>query len=143
MFHFCSDAWPAVVPVKQMPLTAGLSIQAFKSHSTWRLVAWTAYAFFDDGGGGNPADADFDDMVVRITAVERAIGQVPIPGALILFASGLLGLTALGRRRMRPLSASGILTPATSAFDYPMQRRIGISENDPARVDTLSARVLH
>jgi len=32
-------------------------------------------------------------------------GQTPLPGALVLFGSGLLGLIALGRRRATPIEA--------------------------------------
>jgi hypothetical protein len=56
------------------------------------------YALFDDGGAG--PDADFDDMVVKITGVlTPGVGEVPIPGAALLFGSGLVGLTVLARRR--------------------------------------------
>jgi hypothetical protein len=61
------------------------------------------YAFFDDGGAG--PDADFDDMVVRITAFDLGRGgennPTPIPAALPLFATGLGALGLLARRRKR------------------------------------------
>lgn len=56
------------------------------------------YAFFEDGA----TDGDFDDMIVRITASvarDGAGNEVPLPPALVLFASALFGLTLLGRRR--------------------------------------------
>lgn len=63
------------------------------------------YAFFDDGGAG--PDADFDDMVVRITARDLGGGNAsttPLPAALPLFASGLGALGLLGWRRKRKRS---------------------------------------
>jgi hypothetical protein len=50
----------------------------------------TVYAFFGDGYG----DHDFDDMTI-------AISVVPIPPALLMFASGLAGLGLLARRHAR------------------------------------------
>ena len=61
-----------------------------------------AYAFFDDGGG-SPVDADFDDVIIRITAIAREGGPdtVPLPAALPLFASGLAGFGFFQWRRKR------------------------------------------
>ena len=56
------------------------------------LSSTVVYAFFDDGGGG--PDADYDDMVVRITATPR-------PAALPLFAGGLGFVGFLTRRKKR------------------------------------------
>lgn len=59
------------------------------------------YAFFGDGLG----DHDFDDMVVKIAAFSQPGGSstspVPLPPALVLFGSGLMGLVSLGRYRRR------------------------------------------
>lgn len=60
-------------------------------------VAW---AFFDDPGAG--PDRDFDDLVVRMTAVDAETNPAPIPGAIFLFGSvlaGGIGGTQLMRRR--------------------------------------------
>jgi len=48
-------------------------------------------ALFDDGGGG---DTDFDDLVVRIS-----ISQIPIPPAVWLLISAILGLVSFSRIR--------------------------------------------
>ena len=61
------------------------------------------YALFDDGGAG--PDADFDDIVVRITVSDLSRGgesiSNPIPAALPLFATGLGVIGLLARRRKR------------------------------------------
>jgi hypothetical protein len=65
-----------------------------------------AYAFFDDGGG-TPVDADFDDVIIRITATSRDAPELtPLPAALPLFASGLAGLGLLRWRRKRKAAIS-------------------------------------
>lgn len=56
---------------------------------TGSLILW-----LDDSGNSN--DRDFSDMGIRITAITA----VPIPAALWLFLSGLIGIgAAIGRRR--------------------------------------------
>ena len=61
------------------------------------------YALFDDGGAG--PDADFNYIVVRITASDFGRGgesiSNPIPAALPLFATGLGVIGLLARRRKR------------------------------------------
>lgn len=68
-----------------------------------------AYAFFDDGGG-SPIDADFDDVILRITAVFRGgeTTPTPLPGALPLLASGLGAFGYFGWRRKRKIAKAGI-----------------------------------
>ena len=55
--------------------------------STWKnsLIVW-----LDDSGAG--PDRDYDDFVVRIS-------EVPLPPALLLFGSALVGMNWLRRRR--------------------------------------------
>ena len=59
------------------------------------------YAFFGDGLG----DHDFDDMIIKILAYSQPGGSgnspVPLPPALVLFGSGLVGLMSLKRYRRR------------------------------------------
>jgi len=66
------------------------------------------YAFFDDGGAG--PDADFDDMVVRITAFDLGRGgennPTPIPAGLPLFLTGLGASGLVGWRRKRKAAAT-------------------------------------
>ncbi|HOD35388.1 MAG TPA: VPLPA-CTERM sorting domain-containing protein [Syntrophales bacterium] len=50
------------------------------------------YLFLDDGGAG--PDDDHDDFLVRVTATPA----VPIPAAVWLLGSGLIGLVAVRRR---------------------------------------------
>ena len=59
----------------------------------------------DDGIGGSPMDngpfegfnANFDITSITITSVE--VGAVPVPAAVWLFGSGLIGLAGVARRR--------------------------------------------
>jgi hypothetical protein len=58
------------------------------------------YLMFGDGWGDN----DFDDMVVRVDATAASVvvfppSQVPVPAAIWLFGTALVGLVGLGRRR--------------------------------------------
>lgn len=62
----------------------------------------TVYAFFDDGGGG--PDADYDDMVVKITVAATSgapPGDTPLPATWPLLAGGLGVVGLLARRRKR------------------------------------------
>ena len=55
-------------------------------------------AMFNDGGG---PDADFDDLVVRVS-----VSQVPLPPAIWLLISAVLGLVSFSRiRRKGPQAA--------------------------------------
>jgi hypothetical protein len=67
-------------------------------------TANVAYAFFDDGGAG--PDRDYDDMIVRIVAVNGEIGITPIPASLPLFAGGLGLIGLLSRRRKQKAAAA-------------------------------------
>ena len=61
----------------------------------------------DDGIGGSPMDngpfsgfnANFDITSVTITGVDPGTPAVPVPAAVWLFGSGLLGLVGVARRR--------------------------------------------
>jgi hypothetical protein len=85
---------------------SGLQIAFYQISDT------VVYAFLDDGGAG--PDADFDDMVIRITAIcaPQAAGcdtfpnPTPLPAALPLFAGGLGALSLLGWRRKRKRTAA-------------------------------------
>lgn len=79
------------------PISAGTEIAFDIINST------TAYAFFDDGGGG--PDRDFDDMVVKITAAN--LTTTPLPATLPLFAGGL-GVVGFftGRKKRRHHTAA-------------------------------------
>lgn len=46
-----------------------------------------------------PADGDYDDFVVRLTANRPTDMVVPLPGAGILFATALAAIAAVSRRR--------------------------------------------
>jgi hypothetical protein len=46
---------------------------------------------FEDGANNGLGDRDYNDFVVKVTA--------PIPGALLLFGSGILGMMGIGIRR--------------------------------------------
>ena len=79
------------------PISSAMGI-GFRLDSTDPSIA---YAFFDDSGG-NPTDADFDDMIVKLQISSNTeIGDTPLPAALPLFATGLGVMGLLGWRRKR------------------------------------------
>ena len=57
----------------------------------------TVDLWLDDGGAG--PDDNHDDMVVRLQIRQGEFGVVPVPAAVWLFGSGLLGLVGIARRR--------------------------------------------
>jgi hypothetical protein len=61
------------------------------------IVLW-----LDDGGGLPTPDADFDDMVIRVSEVST----VPLPASFPLFATGLglLGLLWVNKRKAEPVN---------------------------------------
>ena len=72
--------------------------------STWTLTnlvtQWFLFAY-NDGG----ADDNHDDFIgiagVYAPGQQGGLDPVPLPGALVLFGSALVGMTFLGRRRAR------------------------------------------
>lgn len=58
----------------------------------------TFLAMFNDGGG---PDADFDDLVVRVS-----VSQVPLPPAIWLLISAVLGLVSFARIRRQGRQAA-------------------------------------
>lgn len=74
------------------------SFEMYRLNADWSppelgvtLKAGTIILGLDDGGGG--ADDNHDDIILALTKV-----QVPIPGAIWMLASGLVGLVALRRK---------------------------------------------
>ena len=60
------------------------------------LSAVDALILFNDDYAG---DADYDDMIIRVELSEAPrLSEVPLPGALLLFGSGLLGLAGISLR---------------------------------------------
>ena len=51
-------------------------------------------------------NSDWDDMIVKITAVNGEIGITPIPASLPLFAGGLGLIGLLSRRRKQKAAAA-------------------------------------
>ena len=100
--HFSSGPTGAVAST--MPSTAG-PIGPNLTVGVTIVSDTIAYAFFDDGGG-SPIDADFDDVILRITASFRGgeTTPTPLPGALPLLASGLGAFGYFGWRRKRKIA---------------------------------------
>lgn len=80
-------------------VTAGSGLNLSFSEVFNSVAGSWVYAFFGDGLG----DSDYDDMIVKIYAYSTGGGvpEVPLPPAVILFGTALVGLTVLGRRRSR------------------------------------------
>jgi hypothetical protein len=73
-----------------LPLgTAGILAYKTPSGDSWEF-------FCDD----LTVDADYNDMVVKVESIHPA-SVVPIPGAVLLLGSGLLGMAGLGFRRKK------------------------------------------
>jgi hypothetical protein len=61
-----------------------------------------AYLFFEDIAAGG--DGDFDDLVLRVEIVGRGDADpeaTPLPGAIWLFGSALVGVSGVCLRRRR------------------------------------------
>jgi hypothetical protein len=87
-FSFTSETAHALTPVDNASGTSleGLGIMTDDNMSDLVLA-------YNDNALGT-GDADYDDMLVR-----AEFSAVPIPAAVWLFGSGLLGLIGIGRRR--------------------------------------------
>lgn len=90
-FSFLSASAGALTPVDNLAGTSleGLGIMTPGSRSSSLTQLVLAY---NDGS----IDADFDDMLVR---ADFRVAAVPLPAAVWLFGSGLLGLIGMARRR--------------------------------------------
>ena len=90
-FSFQSASAAALTPVDNHAATnlEGLGIMTPGSSSSSLTQLVLAY---NDGS----IDADFDDMLVR---ADFRVAAVPVPAAIWLFGSGLIGLIGMARRR--------------------------------------------
>jgi hypothetical protein len=93
-FSFQSASAVALTPVDNLAGTnlEGLGIMTSSSRSSSLTQLVLAYNDNLLGTG----DADFDDMLVR---ADFRVAAVPVPAAVWLFCSGLLGLTGMACRR--------------------------------------------
>jgi hypothetical protein len=55
--------------------------------------------WLDDAGAGD--DEDHDDMMIRLSVEGGSLTTVPLPAAVWLFGSALLGMVGIGTRRAR------------------------------------------
>lgn len=90
-FSFQSASAAALTPVDNLAGTSleGLGIMTPGSRQSSMTQLVLAY---NDG----PVDADFDDMLVR---ADFRVAPIPLPAAVWLFGSGLIGLIGMARRR--------------------------------------------
>lgn len=95
LFNFLVAATGGVVENGQGTGTAPDSI-AFWSTSSANGAA-VMYVLLDDGGS---TDADFDDMIVRLTVSALPPGEVPVPGTLLMLLAGLGVMGMITRRRI-------------------------------------------
>lgn len=75
-------------------LALGNSLSSPGLFNVSQTTAWIGFA-----DGASPTDADFQDLVVKVT--ERAPERVPEPDTLAVFGAGLLGLVGFGTLRRR------------------------------------------
>jgi hypothetical protein len=68
-----------------------LGVDPYLATGQWQLTGSAVYAGLADLP--RPSDHDYQDMVVRISAVSE-------PGSLLLFAAGVLALAGLRRRKV-------------------------------------------
>lgn len=99
-FNFTSDDTTALTPVDNFTNTnlQGLGIYFDSSQSGSLLQVMLGYddQIFND-------DDDFEDMLVRAdfrTSLPPVPGEVPVPAAIWMFSTGLLGLAGMARRRV-------------------------------------------
>jgi hypothetical protein len=91
-FSFTSTNASALTPVDNASSTnlEGLGIMTGGSMSELVLAYNDNYLGF--------MDSDFDDMLVRAEFSSVPVTHMPVPGAVWLFGSGLLGLIGMARR---------------------------------------------
>jgi hypothetical protein len=99
-FKFISDFLGMPKDIVNGANTATFGSIAFKLLAGATATKSSVIAFLNDSFTG---DADYDDMVVRIDAVNVGNGtsEVPVPGAIVLLLSGLAGLGFMGRSRSK------------------------------------------
>jgi len=112
-----TEAVPRYFPMGAIPVaTTTLNVTNFSYYdpvtlgggtfSTDEGITNTAYAN-DDSVGGSPMDngpfigfsANFDMTTVTLTSCTDCVATVPVPAAIWLFGSGLIGLVGFARRR--------------------------------------------
>ena len=71
-----------------------------QSFSFIALNALTALTFIDSGGdSGGRNDPIIDDVIVVVKVINPGLNEVPLPGAVWLFGSALLGFAGFGRKK--------------------------------------------
>lgn len=78
------------------------------AQNSWNLVFFSAFDTIDPNQAGtytiSLAAFDGDSTPVVSTSIDVVVGPVPVPAALPLFLSGLLGLGIMARRRRKALA---------------------------------------
>ncbi len=102
-------SWPNCNPSGMLPLVLDTATDAAEDTNTANGTHVLGTATGNKGVGGSPMlsgpfptyNANFDVDTIHITSVTPDVAPIPVPAAVWLFGSGLLGLVGIARRKKK------------------------------------------